>query len=131
LLYWRKCFGHRLHDFILIYDGNKYDNRLKKEFEKRGYIGNYYIINIVTKSLDNEKISDYLSYYEDSKFDYFYGIACYLTIFVDLKNNKLFVSKIISPANFNSLYGGRVKRLLTKHFKMKLEESKIIEVVEN
>lgn len=121
----RKYLFHRMPTYILIYNGNKYDYNIRRTFEKK-YYGNYFIINVVKNSLSKKELLEYISYNENTNINMWYGIKRYLNILVDQQKQKVYVSKVLKPNNYNSLYDLSIKKIIIKKFKMKLKEDKKI-----
>ena len=110
---------------IVIFDGNEHDISIKSELAKQIY-GDYYIINIVRKSLSKNKFDEYVSYCEEYNSFSLNGPRKFLNILIDFEKNRLYISKIIKPNNGNTLYRKKKIKEIEKVFNLELVEEKNI-----
>ena len=108
--------------YILLYNSDNFNFKLKKKIEEK-YFGDYYIL-FVTKNSSQKEIIEYLSYNEQFHFIFGLGLKRFVNILVDLKENKIYVSKVLKPNNTNSLYCNKLKKILINNFDLKLLEEK-------
>jgi hypothetical protein len=104
---------------IVIFDGDEHDISIKSELNKQIY-GDYYIINIVRKSLSKNKFEEYVSYCEEFNSFSLNGPSKFLNILIDFEKSRLYISRIIKPNNRNTLFRKKTIELIEKKFNLEL-----------
>jgi hypothetical protein len=99
--------------YLLLFNGNRYNFTIINTLQKKGYIGNYCIINYVFEPIEESKIEDFLFFNEQ-----------YLTIFFNIPKKEIYIANTTSGYYSHLLF---FKKYLNKIFDIKFKYKKILE----